>query len=275
MATGSDVEGDDPFGQFVRESLTRMAHPAFGALESLLVTRLAPRLSAIFEAASSIYNSRAGVFGEVQRRDGDDRARYFYELLTMGVQEGLRSCLYYVNNFLFLEEQVKNLGAQLQGESPPKRAVTIGLHSHALVAEYEAFTVMSRATLDRLNRFFTVYFKSSDRNLYRLARTLRANYQENSRAQSLLHAIERQQHYLDSQISMDKGAFSTERDRLAHREFVSWVTVNIILDPDGSIRVIVYQSGSENFEENAGSILQSRYSQLGEAIIDLVIAFLK
>jgi hypothetical protein len=75
-----------PVDEWLEESLARVEQPAFKRLASLLRVSLPLELSAIFETASTLYNARGTgtPFDEVRERAGEDLARLFYELLTMG-----------------------------------------------------------------------------------------------------------------------------------------------------------------------------------------------
>jgi hypothetical protein len=262
--------GYGSFEEWLEESLMRAGHPALKRIEGLLKIDLPPELSSLFEKASALYNAKVPTnpFGEVRDRAGEEQAGLFFELLTMGVQEGLRSSLYHLDRFLYLENEVKRLGRELLEAVKPKAPNSLGVSAPALVSEYESFTFLSRATLDRLARFLAFYFRSHDRNLYKLKKTL--THIQSSRAQAILNAMDRHREFLDTQISIDKEAASTERDRIAHREYISWTTVNLMHMPDGSIRVIALSPDEPVWDRDAGDVLRDRFMRLRETVHDVV-----
>ena len=265
--------GYNSFEAWIEESLRRAEHPALKRIVSLLKIDLPPELSSLFEKATSLYNTKGSSdpFGEVRNRAGEEQARLFLELLTMGVQEGLRSSLYHLDRYLYLENETKRLGREFLEAVKPKAPNTLGVSAPALVSEYEGFTFMSRASLDRLARFVGFYFKSYDRNLYKLKKTL--GQFQSSRARAVLNAIDSHREFLDTQISMNKEGFQTERDRLAHREYISWTTINLMHMPDGSMRVIAVAPNEPDWDRDAGEVLRERFMSSTETVRDLVTSF--
>jgi hypothetical protein len=265
--------GYNSFEEWLEENLRRVGHPALKRIVSLLRIDLPPELSSLFEKAAALYNAKGSSdpFGEVRDRANEEQARLFFELLTMGVQEGLRSSLYHLDRYLYLENEVKRLGREFLEAVKPKAPNSLGVSAPALVSEYESFTFLSRATLDRFARFLAFYFKSYDRNLYRLEKTLA--HIKTPRALAILDAIDRHREFLDTQISRSKELTGTERDRLAHREYISWTTVNLLHVPDGSMRVIATAPDEPLWDRDAGEVLEDRFMRLTETVRDLVTCF--
>ena len=146
----------------------------------------------------------------------------------------------------------------------------------ALNAVYEGFMLLSRATLDRLNNFFKYYFqtkitnpKQSIENLYKLETVLKKSYEGDKRAQSLLNVMNQHRRYLDTQFA-GQGQ-STERNRLAHQEYVGFAWPNIHYTPDGLLRVSLVNG--ENPQADATEELSRRFDALKLFIINVLNDF--
>jgi RNase P protein component len=96
---------------------------------------------------------------------------------------------------------------------------------------------------------------------------------QNEREQALLAAIGRHQSFLDTQISTDKESSATERNRIAHREYIAWTNVNLMYRPDGSVRIVIVPHSGTALEQEASKVLEERFQDLGETVRDLVDSF--
>jgi len=121
--------------------------------------------------------------------------------------------------------------------------------------------------------FFRSYFKTNAGNLYKLRTELGSNRRNDPRAQRLIAAIERHRDYMDTQISTDKLAKSTNRDRLAHREYVIFTTMNIIGMADGSVQVVGVTPEGRTTDDPVAAV-RDQFEELKATIIDLVASFL-
>ena len=257
------------------DGLRLQRHPNFDQLRRLLVVELPADLHQLFQGTAAAQNARGSgtPFDDVRAVRGDDAARRMYELLNGGVQEGARSAFYHLGRLESLAHEVRRLGTEMMASIKPTRSMSMGLASNALTSEYEAFTLMSRATLDRLCWFFRAYFRTNAGNLYKLKSELGNNRKDDSRALHLIAAIERHLDYLDTQISTDKAARSTTRDRIAHREYVSFTTMNIIGMADGSVQAVgVTPDG--RIADDPVRALTDQFDALKATVIDLVASFL-
>jgi len=262
-----------------REGLQMSDHPASQALHSLLTVNLSPDIEEAFSKVGRIYAEKdvRSPFFEVEHRDGDfNNDDHFYNLLMMGVQEGLRSTLYFLQRFLSLTEVVKVNGAAIVADVKPSHHGAFMVGPGALNAVYEGFMLLSRATLDRLNNFFKYYFqtkitnpKQSIENLYKLETVLKKSYEGDKRAQSLLKVMNQHRIYLDTQFA-GQGQ-STERNRLAHQEYVGFAWPNILYNPDGFIRVAFVYDG--DLQVDATDELVDRFDKLKLFIIDVLHDF--
>jgi hypothetical protein len=274
-ANDAGLYSDDSFAEMLRLS----RHPIVKHLRSLLTVDLSSDLNLLFERTAAA--SHAGIagtpFAEIRQQRGErgeEEVRRMVDLMNMGVQEGLRSATYHLGRLRELEGEVKLRGQELMQTVRPKKPMSLGLPSQALTSEYEAFTLMSRATLDRLCSFYRAYFKANARNLYRLKTELANNRAADARARRLIEAIDRHAEYLDTQISMDKLRRKTDRDRLAHDAYVSFTTMNIIGGPDGLVQVIAVTGTPDGrMMEDPVFDLADRFEKLKAAVIDLVSSF--
>ncbi len=263
----------------ISEALRMADHPTSRMLHSLLNIKLPADVEEVFSMIRRIYADKdvRSPFYEVQHRDGPfNDVDNFYNLLTMGVQEGLRSALYFLRQFLSLAEMVKTQGASIVADVKPSHSGTLGINAPTLDANFEGFMLLSRATLDRLNHLFKYYFQISGEtgkrisNLYKLRNELNRNYTDDKHAQGLIKVINRHSTYLGTQFgSQDQP---TVRNRLAHQEYVGFASPNIMYSPDGIVRVaLIYYNG--DLQADATEELTDRFNKLKLFIVDMLNEF--
>jgi len=262
-----------------REGVQMSAHPAAQALHFILTVKLPPDSEEVFSKIGRIYAEKAlkSPFYEVLHREGpSNNDDYFYNLLMMGVQEGLRSTLYFLQRFLSLTEVVKVNGAAIIADVKPTHSGTLGIGPGVLNAEYEGFMLLSRATLDRLNTFLKYYFqttitnpKQNIENLYKLESVLKKTFAGDMVAQSLLDVMNHHRTYLDTQFAALGQA--TERNKLAHQEYVGFAWPNILYNQEGFIRVAFVYTGNRHVD--ATDELADRFEKLKNFILALLRAF--
>lgn len=268
----------EEYKQNIGEGLRMADHPTTRMLLSLLNIKLSADIEEVFSMIWRIYADKdvRSPFYEVQHRDVPfNDVDYFYNLLTMGVQEGLRSALYFLLQFLSLAEMVKVQGAAIVADVKPSHSGTLGINAPTLNANYEGFMLLSRATLDRLNHLFKYYFQISRKegksisNLYQLKNELNRNYTDDKRAQGLIKAINRHSTYLGAQFAGQDQP--TERNRLAHQEYVGFASPNIMYSPDGIVRIALIYNG--DLQADATEELTDRFNKLKLFIIDILNEF--
>ncbi|SRR6266852_1187591 len=261
--------------QKIREGLQVVSHPRMRLLLSLLTVQIPSDIEEVFSMISRMYADKdlSSPFYEVQHRsDPFNDADYFYNLFTMGVQEGLRSTLYFLQRFLSLAETVRAEGAAVVAEVKPSNSGSLGINPGVLNAEFEAFMLLSRATLDRLNYALKYYFqikKRSISNLYQLKDELVKAYSGDKHAQGLIKVLDK--HASNVSIHFAGQDQPTERNRIAHQEFVGFATPNIIYNPDGEIRVVLIYKA--DLQADATEELIDRFNKLKLFIIDILKAF--
>ena len=260
------------------EALRMADHPTARMLYSLLNIKLSADVEEVFSMVGRIYADKdvRSPFYEVQHRDVPfNDVDYFYNLLTMGVQEGLRSALYFLFQFLSLAEMVKVQGVPLVADVKPSHSGTLAIRAPTLNANYEGFMLLSRATLDRLNHLFKYYFQIGGKkgqrisHLYQLMDELKSNYAYDQRAQGLIKAINRHSTYLSVQFAGQDQP--TERNRLAHQEYVGFASPNIMYSPDGIVRVALIYNG--DLQADATEELTDRFNKLKLFIVDILNEF--
>src|SRR6266536_846084 len=164
----------EPMNEEPREELKRLSeglqmasHPTTKMLHSLLNIKLSDDIEEVFSMIGRIYADKdiRSPFYEVQHHNVSyNDVDYFYNLLTMGVHEGLHSAFYFLLQFLSLAEMVKVQGAAVVADVKPSHSGTLGITARTLNANYEGFMLLSRATLDRLNYAIKYYFQISPRS---------------------------------------------------------------------------------------------------------------
>jgi len=257
-----------------REGVQMSAHPAAQALHFILTVKLPPDSEEVFSKIGRIYAEKAlkSPFYEVLHREGpSNNDDYFYNLLMMGVQEGLRSTLYFLQRFLSLTEVVKVNGAAIIADVKPSRAGTLGINPGVLNAEYEGFILLSRATLDRLTFFLKYYFqvKNNDPNFDHFIQKLKKEYKDDKRVQNLLTVLNRHYSYIGNQFAGHQG--KSERNRLAHEEYIGFTWPNIRYSSGGVVHVaFVY---GENLQADATEELVGRFNALKLFVIDVLHGF--
>jgi hypothetical protein len=271
----TNEEPQEEFKIFVGEALRMADHPTMRMLHSLLNIKLSADIEEVFSMISRMYADKdlSSPFYEVQHRsDSFNDADYFYNLFTMGVQEGLRSTLYFLQRFLSLAETVRAAGAAVVAEVKPSNSGSLGINPGVLNAEYEAFMLLSRATLDRLNYALKYYFQIKNKkisNLYQLETELVKAYSGDKHAQGLIKVLDK--HASNVSIHFASQDQSTERNRMAHQEFVGFATPNIMYNPDGVIRVVLIYKG--DLQADATEELTDRFNKLKLFIIDILNEF--
>ncbi len=264
--------------QWFEEALRMASHPTTKKLQSVLNIKLSDDIEAAFSMVGHLYNDkdRRSPFYEVEHHDAPyNDVDYFYNLFTMGVQEGLRSTRYFLDQFLSLAEMVKVQGATVVADVKPSHSGSLGIPAPTLNANYEGFMLMSRATLDRLNHAIKYYYQIRDAkrkrisNLYQLRVELNRNYTDNTRTSGLIKAINRHNTYLSVQFAGQDRA--TERNRLAHQEYVEFALPNIMYSSEGFIRVVLMYHG--DLPTDASEELTNRFNRLKLFIIDILNEF--
>jgi hypothetical protein len=231
--------------------------------QSLNVT-LPKSLERIFVVSRDIYNGeiqvKNNVYEEVRLREQRNNADYFYNLLHMGVQNGISAVFYNLNTFIGYSNFVREHGYKLISIVKPSLDIVLGIPTNKLIFEYEHFTLHIRSTLDRLNWFFNYYFLTDTGNLYRLHKHLSNNYLDHPLAKNLIQTIDNNRDFLDEFISTEKSVRRTERDILAHRE--GKVTVKLLIK-------------DKHFDKEAEEVLKERYEKFEKFIIQAIEGFLK
>lgn len=242
----------------------------------LMEVPFAPQVEAIFEAIARIYENKQlfSPFTEVaQRQPPSNDDGYFYELLMMGVQEGLRSSLHFLNRFFALKNLIQRESVHTFAASRHTSGGSFGITAHMLQAEYEGFVFLSRATLDRLAYFLMYYFQPDNKqsvNLYRLESFLKKDYSFHPKAIQVINVINAHRSYLDTLLKGQPNK-ATERNRMAHQEYVGFATPNVHYAVDGTVEVVLVYKGGLHAD---GAVeLGQRYDELEHLVLNMLRAF--
>jgi hypothetical protein len=263
----------DRIDEFRQKAVKLYNHPKFIDLQNLLMLRLPEDTEVLFKKINTIYNNKNinSPFNDIRRRANKTNDRYAHKLLFEGVRDGLTGCFYHVLNFLELEQIIKQQGPELIKLLHPEESITLGIPNQKLIFEYEAFTYSSRSVLDRWNWFINYYFMKDAGNLYKLESILKSSCIDNEQAKRIIKIINKHRNFLDAQISSEKG--KTERDRIAHREQISFASINIRYNKAENSIAVQLLSPFRTSDEDAGEILISRFGQLKSFIEESVQAF--
>ncbi len=257
----------DDFKNFV-ENIRMINHPLMSSLQNIV--KLPPDIEDMFSKIQQLYASKdmKNPFYEVKLRSEPTNAEYLYEILMSGVQEGLRSTLYFLQQFLQQTNLIKILGTIIINDIKPTHSGTLGINAYSLNANFEGFTLLNTATLDRLKYFFCCYFQFDPKkvpNLNILKQKLSKEHGNYATAQKFVNMINKHNSFLDTQFG------ATERNRIAHQEYVGFAYPNIMYSPDGVVRIILIYK--EDLEADAAEELTERFNKLKLFIIDVLTEF--
>jgi len=146
------------------------------------------------------------------------------------------------------------------------------MSAQSLNSEWEAFTFMSRATLDRLASLLMFGMGVDlNPNLLKLGNWLRKNQPQAPETTAYSASLDRHHEYMQTQFSDDKSQRLTERDRIAHFRRIQFAGVNVMWLADGTLAV--WTTSDPMTGHDAGRLLASRFYELTDLVIDLVVTF--
>lgn len=242
-------------------------------LHAQFVVSLPKEMEEIFSRIRDLYNQGGETaFTKVGQREKHNNADYFFNLLQMGIHNGLAASYYNLQTFTRYSQEIREQAEAIIKPFKPVQPITVGFTVDKLVFEYEHFTLHSRILLDRLNWFLNYYFMTDTRNLYRLYKDIKGRYPHDIIARRVLAIIDNHRTYLDTQISTDKANRRTERDHLAHREEIQFTFLNINILPDGSVKPILFTK-NDPFGSEAETLLEYRFRSLSTFVIEIINAF--
>jgi hypothetical protein len=148
-------------------------------------------------------------------------------------REGLATTRYHLDRVQLIEDEITTIAAAHETALFAQGNVGIGLHSRPLVAEYQAFEMTLRRTLEYLAAAVSACFKTDGFRIRKLAITVsgRAPSAASSAVGLRLKAAD-----INRIIGSRSGSKSV-RDRLAHHESVSPGVVNIGRGRNGELWV--------------------------------------
>ena len=259
---------------FLKNTMQIFKSPILTEIENELSVKLPRRIDNIFTKSCDLYNSKKvdNPYEIVRNRDKLNNCEYFYNLLHMGVQNGLAAVYYNFNSFINYCTMVREKGKELLKSVKPSPPISLAISTQKIIFEYEHFTLHLRIVLDRLNYFLNYYFKTDTRNLYKFYYDIKQRYTNDQTAKRILEVIDKHRNFLDEQISTDKSKKRTERDRLAHREEIQFTTVNIMAIQTGEVEVKLLTRDIQ-YEIEAEDIIKERLNNLTNFIEDLLNSF--
>ena len=264
----------ETYNRLRQETLELYKHSGFQELKDLALIELPNDLQQLFSNTNDLYNSRGrgSPFDDIRDRSQKSSDTYAHSLLFGGVQEGISGCFYHCRQFTRIEGLIRQKGMEIFSTFKPSKSITLDISGQKLTFEYESFMFLSRATLDRLNWLFNYYFLSDARNLYKLVPVLKSKSVNSLRATRILQVIEDHRDFLNTQIGSEKG--QTERDKIAHKEHILFVVINIIYDRATETVKVLLVSPDGTVDE-ASLVLLDRLNNLKMFVTDAISAFSK
>jgi hypothetical protein len=155
------------------------------------------------------------------------------ERIFGNLREGLAITRYHLDRVEMIEGQITAIAREHETSLFNKANMGFGLHSRPLVAEYQAFEIALRRSLEYLAGAVSAYFKTDGNRIRTLATTIggRSPEEAATAAAARLEAAN-----IEQLIGSRTGSKSV-RDRLAHYESVSPGIVNIGQSFDGALWV--------------------------------------
>jgi hypothetical protein len=148
-------------------------------------------------------------------------------------REGLATTRYHLDRVGTIEGEIVAIAKAHEAELFAQGNIGIGLHSRPLVAEYQAFEMALRRSLEYLAAAVTAYFKTDGNRLRSLCQAIEGREPE---VASVAATTRLKATNIEGLIGSRSGSKSV-RDRLAHHESVSPGVVNIGRKFDGALWV--------------------------------------
>jgi hypothetical protein len=148
-------------------------------------------------------------------------------------REGLATTRYHLDRTELIENQITEIATQHEAALFRQGNAGIGLHSRPLVAEYQAFEMALRRSLEYLAHAVAAYFKTDGNRIRSLADMISGRQPEEAcRAAT----VRLESTNIEELIGSRSGPKSV-RDRVAHHESVSPGVINVGRKPDGTLWV--------------------------------------
>jgi hypothetical protein len=148
-------------------------------------------------------------------------------------REGLATTRYHLDRVELIEGQITEIATKHEAALFGQSNVGIGLHSRPLIAEYHAFEIALRRSLEYLARAIAAYFKTDGNRIRNLVDTIR-NRPPLTASRPATARLENAK--IEELIGTRSGPKSV-RDRVVHHESVSPGVVNVGRKPDGTLWV--------------------------------------
>jgi hypothetical protein len=152
------------------------------------------------------------------------------EMIFGSLREGLATTRYHLDRVELLEGQITAI-AKAHENALFGQGMTLGLHSRPLVAEYQAFELALRRSLEYLAGGIAAYFKTEGNRIRTLHKTV-AGRAPKTASFAIIARLKASN--IEELIGARSGPKSV-RDRLAHHESVSPGVVNIGRGFDGAL----------------------------------------
>jgi hypothetical protein len=195
----------------------------------------------------------------------------FKARLFESFREGLAIARYHLDQAELIETRIRGIAEKQEAALLPSDGMVLGLSCRPLVAEYQAFEMALRRSLEYLAGAISAYFKTDGNRIRTLAKAVKDREPAAASAAVVarLHAAD-----LEQLIGSRSGSKSV-RDRVAHHESVSPGVVNIGRKSDGSLWVRLHGDaedlnplGSEE-TQTLSEALEKRIQRVEDLALDL------
>jgi hypothetical protein len=185
------------------------------------------------------------------------------------VQNGLACANYHKDNLVAVEAVVRQIVDQSGIRPLLNHRVVGGGNTLRLDAEYQAFVLAVRRTLDYFARALAAYFRN-DLNSFRKLPEVLTNWKPRLVAEAIQSAHAR--HVGLFAYVLSDGSKKSIRDLLSHYEYIGAGTINIAADG------LYIAGGGENLDpfsakETLGASIQRKAKELEICIADVLISF--
>src|SRR6185436_8068324 len=176
-------------------------------------------------------------------------------------REGLATTRYHLDRVELIESEITTIAKAHESQLFARGNIGLGLHSRPLVAEYQAFEMALRRSLEYLAAAIAAYFKTDGNRIRGLSDTVA---DREPRAASTAVCVRLDNADIEGLIGSRSGSKSV-RDRLAHHESVSPGVVNIGRDFDGALWVRLHGE-AEDLNQLGRKETQTLSQVLGERV---------
>jgi hypothetical protein len=214
-----------------------------------LNTRPPHELTAIFRQSHGAYQTKRGIFKDVENRAMFNDAQLLFNKINGHVQEKFCAIYYHYNNAIELQKMVEGYIGQIilkANELGLDRSLTMCLSIQKLKCEYEAFILQCSACLDHFADSIAYSFGFRSNNLDKVEKHLTQLSNKNDKANQIVRILKENEefcsrlHELLISKTKHQDFFSdwSDRDKITHSGDVNMLPLNIMFNPKTGAKVL-------------------------------------